>query len=134
MKKYCFFFLVLFNFLAADTSVEIRADAFIPTSNLFRKIYGDAAPSVGIEVSTSILDCYQGWVNFDWLTKRGHSHVKRDHIDTEFDCGSDRTRIDIANISFGIKYPFQNCDCFSPYIGIGPSFSNVWVKDNGDCH
>lgn len=124
MKKFYLSALMLlfFNFCFAETSLQFRADAFIPTSKLFREIYEDANPSYGVEISTSLFNCYQGWLNFDWFSKKGKTKSCHAH-----------TKLDIFNIGVGVKYPFDFCSNFSPYVGIGPSFSNVWVKNCSLC-
>lgn len=138
MKKlyFPFFFVLLLNFcmLSAESSVEVRADAFIHSSHLFRKIYGDVGASYGIEASTSVYDCWEGWVNFDWFNKHGKSHVEKTGAGSDLDvCKGNSTRVDIANISFGVRYPFDLCSCFTPYVGIGPSFSWIGLKNKSFC-
>lgn len=137
MKKFSIpiFFLILLNFccLAAESRVEVRADAFIPSNKLFREIYGDVNASYGIEASAGLIDCFEGWVNFDWFSKDGRSHVERNESDIE-GCGHDSTRAEIANFSFGLRLPYDLCSSFTPYAGIGPSFSRIWIKNKGLCH
>jgi outer membrane protein len=138
MKKFYFpvFLLILLNFglLSAESSVEIRADAFIHSSKLFRKIYGDVGASYGIEASTSLMNCFDGWVNFDWFTKHGRSHVEKSHNDSNLKiCRGNPTRVNIANFSFGLKFPYKSCGCVTPYVGIGPSFSRINLKNKSFC-
>lgn len=136
MKKFyvqAIFFLILLNFcsLTAETTVEVRADAFFPASKLFRKIYGNTAASYGVEASTNFnnccecLNCWDVWANFDWFSKHGESA----------NCNSRHTRVKIANFSCGIKFPFHlfECDSFVPYAGIGPSFTRIWLKNKTQC-
>lgn len=122
------FFLILISFcpLAADTSIQFRADAFFPTSNHVRKIFGDDGASYGVEASTSMMGCFDGWFNFDWYQKHGRSIVG-------CQCKGDSTKMEIANFSFGVKIPYLICDCFAPYLGIGPSFSKVWLQNKTQC-
>lgn len=126
MKKlYFLFILFTISVLAADTSLEVRADAFIPTSKPFRKIYGDVGVSYGVEAS-ACMGCFDGWINFDWFQEHGRSH-------TEPGCKGDSTKIEIANLSFGVKLPYLVCDSFAPYLGIGPSVSKVYLKNKSHC-
>jgi hypothetical protein len=138
MKKFSLpiFFLILLNFcfsLSAETKLEVRADAFFHASKLFRKIYGDVGASYGVEASTT-LGCwenFEGWVNFDWYCEHGRSHVP--HHNKSEKCRGSPTRIRIPNFSFGVKYVYQTCGCFAPYIGVGPSFSRVRLKNKSFC-
>ncbi|MBA3815637.1 MAG: hypothetical protein H0X29_03790 [Parachlamydiaceae bacterium] len=124
-------FTILFSLLflefsalkANETSVEIRSAAFFHSSKLFREIYGNVSGSYQLEVATQLNQCVDGWANFDWFTKHGRSN--------EF---NDPTRVNIANFSLGIKYPYQFCQNFSAYIGIGPSFSTIWLKNKSECN
>jgi hypothetical protein len=130
-------FLIIFGINALpliaceESSVELRCAAFFPLSERFTDIYNEVGASYQIEASTPVYDDFDGWINFDWFTKHGRS--KGFH---------DSTRINIANISFGVKYFFEDflqfMPCYGqgpiiPYIGIGPSFSRVWIKDKSRC-
>lgn len=105
-----------------QSSVEIRGAAFIPASQRFRNIYGDVGPSYQIEASTKLCNCLDGWANIDWFTKNGKS----------IGC-KQSTRINIANLSFGIKYPFCICEKYTAYFGAGPSLGGVWLKNDSLC-
>jgi hypothetical protein len=118
------FFILLFltniNPLLAEfqSSVEIRSAAFFHSSERFREIYGNPGTSYQFEASTKLYDCLDGWTNFDWFSKHGKS-----------DGFNDPTRVSIANISLGIKFPYQFSEKFTAYIGIGPSLSRIWLKN-----
>ncbi|HEV8051792.1 MAG TPA: hypothetical protein VGP47_04795 [Parachlamydiaceae bacterium] len=130
------FLLILLNFslLSAESSVEIRADAFIHSSKLFRKIYGDVGTSYGIEASTPLVNCFDGWVNFDWFTKNGRSHVDKSEGNGNSEaCRGNTTKVRIANFSFGLKFPYEFCGSFSPYVGIGSSLSRINIKNKSFC-
>ena len=62
------------------------------------------------------------WGNLDLFSKPGRSVGL-----------GNSTKINIANTSVGIKLPFQYSEEISPYIGIGVSFSRVWLKNNSFC-
>lgn len=76
-----------------------------------------------LEASTNnICGCFDGWANLDWFSKKGRSH------------GFNKpTRVNIGNISFGIKYPYQFSEKWVGYLGIGPSVSKIWLKNKTHC-
>lgn len=100
------------------TTLELRSDAFFHSFKRFRHIYGDVSASYQVEGS---IQCDQNmalWTNFDWFSKHGRSIGFRDP-----------TRVDIANISFGIKIPYCITRNIIAYVGIGPSLSRIWVNN-----
>lgn len=101
-----------------DTSLEFRSAAFFHSSKRFREIYGNVSGSYQLEASTKFNECFDTFVNFDWFSKHGKSKGF-----------NDPTKVSIASISLGPKflYPFKNC--FTAYIGIGPSFAKIWLKN-----
>jgi hypothetical protein len=116
-----FFVVFLINsypLMAIETSVELRSAAFFHSSKRFRHIYGNVSGSYQLEASSKLHDCFEIWENFDWFSKHGRSIGFKDP-----------TRVSIANISFGIKCPYQFCEQFTAYIGIGPSISRIWLKN-----
>jgi hypothetical protein len=122
-----FFLLLLIRnihplFAEFDNSLEIRSAAFFHSSERFREIYGYPGASYQVEASTKLYDFLDGWANFDWFSKHGNS--------VGF---NDPTRVSIANISFGIKFPYQLVEEFTAYIGIGPSLSRIWLKNQSEC-
>jgi opacity protein-like surface antigen len=108
--------------LTANTSlcreIKVRGSAFIPTSKLFREIYGTANGSVDIEFAADICSYLQGWANYDWMGKKGH---------TKDFCSP--TKIDISSISFGLKTPYDINSWLTLYAGFGPSFALVKIKN-----
>lgn len=124
--KACFLLLLILNihplFAEFQSSVEIRSAAFFHSSERFREIYGNVGASYQLEASTKLYDCLDGWANFDWFSKHGKS-----------DGFNDPTRVSIANISLGVKFPYQICEKFTAYIGIGPSLSRIWLKNKSQC-
>ncbi len=119
-----FLFLLgnLFSLMAVETTWEIRSAAFFPSSHRFREIYGNVCLSLQLEASAKLYDCADGWANLDWVSKNGKS-----------DGFNDSTKVSIANFSFGIKFPYQLCEQFTAYIGIGPSLSRIWLKNKSQC-
>lgn len=105
-------------FAECQSSVEIRSAAFFHSSKRFREIYGNVGACYEFEISTKLHSCCDAWTNFDWFSKHGKS-----------DGFSDPTRVSIANISLGLKFPYQFSEQFTAYIGIGPSLSRIMLKN-----
>lgn len=103
-------------------SVEIRSAAFFPSSELFRKIYGNIGASYQLEISTMLNGSSIGWINFDWFSKHGTSVGFHDP-----------TKVSIANISLGFKFLHPFSEQFIPYFGIGSSFGKIWLKNQSQC-
>lgn len=110
-------------FAEYPSSVEIRSSAFFHSSNLFREIYGNPGVNYQLEASTNLYDYFVGWANFDWFSKHGKS--------VGF---NDSTRVNIANFSLGIKFPYELSEQFTAYIGIGPSFGRIRLKNQSQCN
>lgn len=125
IKSFLFLILltVIHPLMAEYRTIEIRSGAFFPNTERFRKIYGKATAFYGVEVSRSTDSCLDAWASLDFLTKHGRS-----------DGFSDPTRVNIANFSFGLKIPYQFRDRWIGYIGVGPSWSAVWVKNRYRSH
>lgn len=105
-------------FTKLDPTLKVRAAAFWPTSERFTEVYGNTMPSYQIEAAGTIYKCYQGWINLDWVYKKGRSdHLKYGTI------------LNIGNLSFGVSLPYQFTDQFSVYAGIGPSFGYIAVHN-----
>lgn len=113
-----FFIAALPSTMKAESTLELRSSAFIPSARLFRQIYGDVSATYGLEASTNLQENLDGWVNFDWLPKHGRSVGLKDP-----------TQIRIANVSLGVKWIYPCTEQYKAYIGIGASFSNVWLKN-----
>lgn len=107
-------FFPAFAVEASDISVEFRSAAFFHSSGRFREIYGNVGTSYQLEASTPLYNCMDGWTNFDWFSKHNS--------------GGCSSRVSIASVSFGIKYPYRICGLIT-YIGIGPSISRIWLKN-----
>ena len=109
-------------FAEFQSSIEIRSAAFFHSSKRFKEIYGNVGASYQLEASTKLYNCLDGWANFDWFSKHGKSKGF-----------NDPTRVSIANISCGVKFPYQFSEQFTAYIGIGPSLSKIWLKNEPQC-
>lgn len=105
---------------AQEISVEARSGAFFHSSKRFREIYGNVGVSYQLEASAHLCHCLEGWTNFSWFSRDKKSEG----------CSS---RASIANISLGIRFPYRFCEGFIAYIGIGPSFSEIWLKNRSEC-
>lgn len=105
-----------------DTSLEVRAAGFYPSSSRFKDIYDEVGMCYEIEATTKIHPHVNGWFNFDWYSKNGRTSGLQDP-----------TKVTIDNISFGIRLPYKISDKFVPYIGIGPSFARVRLKNKSPC-
>ena len=112
-----------FAFLNAKECWEakVRGAAFIPTSSLFREIYGSAVGNFDAEMAVTIFKHLQIWANFDYASAHGHS--------LGF---CDPTSINILNGSFGIKTPFDINDCVCVYLGFGPTVGSIKITDRSE--
>jgi len=103
-------------------TLQLRVDAFFPSSHRFREIYGTVAPSYEVEASRKLNSFIDGWINFDWFFKHGEAGS----------CHSS-TKITIANGSFGIKFPYEISKHVKVYLGLGPTFGGVWLQNKSHC-
>jgi opacity protein-like surface antigen len=119
MKALIFLLLLTFGPLqSAEWIAELRAGYFYPTSKKFREIYRQGGPEGEVEVSKSFSENWIGWGNINYFQRSGRS--KGFH---------DRTTIRMLPLSLGLKYQFQFCNCFSPYIGAGVTYTFLNVKN-----
>lgn len=102
----------------AQSEIKIRGGAFIPTASLFKDIYGRAAGNVQLEAATHLYRCVDLWANIDWYGKNGHSVGL---------CLP--TQVNVINGSIGLKVPWNICDAFALYAGVGPSFGGIRLKN-----
>ena len=101
-----------------SSTLELRGAAFFPSAKRFRGIYGNVSSCYELESVVSFCSPWEGWVNFDWYSKNGRSIGLHDD-----------TRVSIANGSFGIRYKYPCGGCYVPYLGIGPSFAGIHIKN-----
>jgi hypothetical protein len=112
---------MLFSTLvASENSFEIRSGAFIHSSGVFRSIYGNVKPFVGFEVGRKFSENYAGFVDLDYFSKNKKRNC----------CTSD---IEIINGSFGLKYLYPLRSNIDGYLGSGPSFSRVNLREKSCC-
>jgi outer membrane protein len=107
---------------SAHTNVEweakIRGAAFIPRSSLVREIYGTAIGSFDGEFAGQFHTYLQAWININFALAHGYS--------LGF-CNT--TKLWIVNSSLGLKTPFDINDWFRVYLGLGPTFGAIRIKD-----
>lgn len=122
MKKIIFFLLILFPSLhSAEWMTELRMGYFYPTSSIFREIYKSGGIEGEIEVLKDFENHWKAWGNINYFRKNGHSIGLHD-----------KTTIDLIPITFGLKYQFLECNCISPYLGIGVGYTIANVKNHSD--
>lgn len=123
-KALCGLLLASANLLVAETTsrLEVRAGAFFPQSKLFREIYGNVGACYEVQATTNLTHCLDGWLGFDWFSKHGRSKGKHSP-----------TSIQIGNVSFGVQVPYVFSCCLTGYVGIGPSFGRVSIKNHSQC-
>jgi hypothetical protein len=97
---------------------KIRGGGFIPRSNLFRDIYGTALGTFDGEIAASIHRYLQAWININFALAHGNS--------LGF-CNP--TTIWIVNSSLGLKAPFDINNWLTLYLGFGPTFGAIRIKD-----
>jgi len=128
--KIIVFILITFMPLLAysETSLEFRTAAFFHSSDRFRDIYGRVGPSYQIEAAHSLndyFDCYSGlerfnaFANIDWYSENGKSEGL-----------NWKTKVSIANFSFGLRYPYYFTNGLALYVGIGPSISRIVLNNH----
>lgn len=123
-----FFFLTSLPGEGCPGSVELRYAAFLHTSKTFRDIYGTINQSFQVEASTPLRlhdlpDLWCGldlWGNFDYSQKQGKSIFAGDY-----------TRVRLSTFSAGLKQSYQIDPTVNGYVGIGPSFAIVSLKNRG---
>lgn len=108
----------------SESSVEFRYAAFIPSSKLFKEIYGNVGTSYQLETTTKVpcWECWDVWANLDWFSKHGRS--------VGFE---DPTRVQISTLGLGIRYNYCLNYCTSFYVGVGPTVGTIWLKNKSRC-
>lgn len=115
-------FLIFISFgtlYAYDTTVEARVGYFYPSSHLLRKIYRQGGVEGEFELSKNINCNWQVWGNVNYFSRTGRSRGE-----------GNKTRITIVPISVGLKYVFIPSSRIRPYVGIGPTYSFVNIRNH----
>ncbi len=103
-----------------ENSIEIRSSAFFHSSARFREVYGNVGPTFGIEATKSFCG-FDAFVDLDYFSKRSCQN----------ECC--KSRIEIINGSFGLKYNYNFCSLADVYVGLGPSLSRANLSENSCC-
>lgn len=106
---------------AFDSTAEVRAGYFYPTSDLLRKIYSQGGAEEEIEISGLFYEQWQAWGNVGYFGKNGRSLGLRE-----------RTEIRLIPLSLGIKYVLLPSACIHPYLGLGASYTFFHVRNHSD--
>ncbi len=106
---------------AQETSLELRPSAFFHSGKRFREVYASVGPTIGIEVSKRFCKRYAAWIDVDYLKEKSDEN------------GCCKTSLGILNTSLGVRYLYPlGCLC-ELYVGIGPTFSWVDLKNHTCC-
>ena len=105
---------------------QIRGAAYLSLRKQFRDVYGTASPTLEVEGSYSVwksATCPQDrllvWANAGWTPKTGRTQGF-----------GYRTKLDLIPFSIGVEYHVNIMDHFGFYVGIGPSYSLLRVKNS----
>lgn len=109
-----------------SASLQLRGAAFIPLKQQLRDIYGSGLPTIELEGSYSVLknnssSCDQLllWANVGWTFKTG-STIGHGYY----------TRLNLIPISLGVEYQFYLGKGFDFYLGLGPAYSFLRIKND----
>lgn len=116
-KLLALLFLLASFTLEANSTLEVRGAAFIPTEQRFRDIYGTALPSIQVEGSFAVWRCFYLFANLDDVFGTGHVR----------DCG--KTDINLLSFSLGPKVVYCLNTYLDIYFGIGPVVTWGYVKN-----
>lgn len=105
---------------SAENTLEIRTAAFFHQSKKFRKIYGDVNADYQIAGSFALTPVFELWGEWDYLYS---SKSKKDY----------KTRINLNNFDFGIRYVYSFNPQLDAYIGLGASVAQVRLHDKSFC-
>ena len=106
-------------------AIQARGAAFIPLKKQLREIYGSGLPTLEVESSYSLIkalwqkcDQLLLWENIGWTSKSGRS--------LGFGYYS---KLNLLPIALGIEYQATMGANFDFYVGAGPTYSFLWVKN-----
>lgn len=115
-------FLGLFvSFSLPAFDAQIRADAVFHNTSRFTDVYDRVNASWGVEVSDTFFDIpnTEIWSNFDMLvTSKSHSGF----------CAC-KSKIYVPSFGLGLKTIFLTTNAAKFYLGVGPAFSVVTIKN-----
>ncbi len=105
-------------------TLEFRGAAFLPLKDGLTKIYGTALPTLELEGSCCLTNIRKEknrlvlWGNASWTNKVGDSHHSKDF-----------SRLNLVPFSLGLNYEARISSVFDFYLGAGPAFSLLWLKN-----
>lgn len=104
------------EFKSIDFDAQLRVAAFFPVSHRYQEIYGDAGPSVQLEVGARFDRPYELWGNLDWVYGEKSGSITR-------------TTVNVINFSFGMKYVYSLTEKCQLSLGFGPTFGGIFLKN-----
>lgn len=108
--------------LGFGNETEIRIAYFYPASRRFRKVYSGFRLDYEIETTQKLRDNLHFWANVSWFPDSGDSIGENHH-----------TSVDLVPISIGLKYMFCINTHTKLYIGAGPVYYFLNIKDKSSC-
>lgn len=107
-------------------TLEARGAAFLPLQDKLSKLYGTAIPAIEVETSFTLAKSrspcrneLQLWFNGTWAFQHNKSIGSGRHSD-----------LDLVPISAGLSYQVNFFRSFAFYMGIGPTYSFLWIKNS----
>lgn len=104
-----------------DATFEVRSSAYFPNSHHVREVYGNAHPTFGVEVSQNFCNGLNFWGDIDYFSWSMHKKP----------CC--RSRLQVLNTSFGLRWFYAPCEPFKLYLGIGACLSGVNIRNKVFC-
>lgn len=115
----CMATIAFVSLKAHDILIEAKAAYFLSTNHTFKKIYNHGGGIYGGEITCNLYGCENlyGFFSADFLSKKGNSIGL---------CTP--TKVDIANLGFGLKYLFPFC-YGDFYVGLGVLPTHLRTND-----
>lgn len=120
-RRYIIVVLLLSILKTHATALDFRLAGFIPSSSLFRDIYGTISPSYQIEASWPLRHHFKVWTNVSYFNTSGESVPL--HLES---------RLQLVPISAGFKYVYDVRNLFDIYIGAGVCYT--WLEEKINCN
>lgn len=114
MIRLLFVLALFFSVVEAyEGSLQVRAATFFPMAQVVKETYQTVIPDFQVEAGLRYANNYELWTNLDWLGVSKH----------EGSCC--KSRCEITQASFGLKYYTHLSDETELYLGVGPSFGKT---------
>lgn len=110
-----------FDFDLDYAYAEAKYAAFFPLNSEVREIYKKVLPDFELEFGAKFCNNWQAWFDVGYVFTNGASDG----------CGN-KTHLSLIPLSLGASYRFNLCDCLDFYIGAGPSYSFLRIKDHSE--